>query len=177
VRGRALAALLLVACGDPPAPAEAPPPEAPPAQARPSTRSAEDRAADQAAGIDPDAPLPKWQPLGAPPAAAPAASVRLGARSWPISALFSSAEAAALRTQAPVGRHAGEVAVAVQRAVPGPLRVEPCAGPPLSLPVAGPDTYLLVQNSRGQAKLIDASGAAAPLCRDVCAVLPAEAAP
>ena len=167
-----LAALLLVGCGSAPAPVPAPAP--------PVSRSEADLAADRAVGLDPDAPLPRWQALPAAPAEAPGAeapSVQLGSTRWPISALFSSAEAAALRTQAPLGRHAGEVAVAVQRAVPGPLRVQPCAGPPLPLPAAGPDTYLLVQNSRGQAKLIDASGAAEPLCRDVCAVLPAEAAP
>ena len=168
---RALAALLLGACGAAP---DAPPPAALPA------RSEADRAADRAVGIDPDAPLPRWRGLPAPaeaPAEQGVASLRLGATRLTYSALFSGPVAAAWRTTAPAGRHAGAVAVAVQRAVPGPLRVEPCSGAPLLLPEAPADTYLLVQNSRGQAKLIDASGAAEPLCRDVCAVLPAEAAP
>lgn len=168
-----LAAPLLVGCGSAPAPAPAPSP------APLVPRSEADRAADRAAGLDPDAPLPRWQALPASPAGAPGGegpSLLLGATRWPISALFSSAEAAAWRTTAPAGRHAGAVAVAVQRAVPGPLRVEPCEGPAFSLPEAPPEAYLLVQNNRGQAKLIDAAGSAEPLCRAVCALLPAEVA-
>lgn len=166
-----------LACSAPPA-APSATPAATPVAATPAfrPRTAQERKWDEAAGIDPDKPLPAWHLEGGAPSPTPAPTRACtvgtaGRLERPTGApiVVDPALPDADTIPVPSGRHQGERAVDVMVLTGGAAAIAvACDGQQLPIEASAPGRWLLVRTPQGWLKLVDlVANDRAPALKDV----------